>query len=245
MTSGAMPTTGATTTPNGRTYNTNPAANAYMAQMAAQAKSQQPAGQMSQYNQLMQTRPDLQGQIDPRAAAANPAGLQQQIDATNSYNKMMETPEGKQMLSNLPAGVDKYAVAANPAAFQQWQQQAKAQEAANPGSTMLSQQQQTQNAQWDQQRANQQQAQYGQPAGRMAADAQRQMALIAPTGQMGKGGQPPSPQALSQGLQQQQTMQQRMGQIPMSNQRQPQGGMAGRNMPPQQPMQRPMGRPYR
>ena len=59
----------------------------------------------------------------------------------------------------------------------------------------------------------------------------------------GKGGQPPSPQALSQGLQQQQAMQAAMqqgkggqppapqGQIPMSMQRQPQGGMAGRNMP--------------
>ena len=83
------------------------------------------------------------------------------------------------------------------------------------------------------------------PAIQQAASRLPQQGGQQPAGQMGKGGQSPSPQALSQGLQQQQAMQQNMGQIPMSNQRQPQGGMAGRNMPPQQPMQRPMGRPYR
>lgn len=60
-------------------------------------------------------------------------------------------------------------------------------------------------------------------------------------GQMaGQSGQF-SPQALSQGLQQQQAAQNMMqgmtnrppqGQVPMSMQRQPEGGMAGRNMPP-------------
>ena len=70
----------------------------------------------------------------------------------------------------------------------------------------------------------------------------------------GKGGQPPSPQALSQGLQQQAAMQSAVnagkggqppapsgmaasglaGQTPMTMQRQPQGGMAGPNAAPRQ-----------
>lgn len=43
-----VPTTGTTVSPNGNVYNTNQAANAMMAQMAAQARMPQPAGQMLQ-----------------------------------------------------------------------------------------------------------------------------------------------------------------------------------------------------
>lgn len=95
------------------------------------------------------------------------------------------------------------------------------------------------------QRAGQQnqQAQQAAQAAPVAQAAQggmsipSQVAQAAQGGMGGKGGQPPSPQQLGQGLQQQALMQRQM---PMSDQRQPQGGMAGptASRMPQQPMPR-------
>lgn len=175
-----------------------------------------------QYNQLMQLRPELQGTMDTRAIAANPSALQPMIQATQAYNQMMQTPEGQQLLNNLPAGVDKYAVAANPAAYKQWEQQAKAQEAARPGSTMFApQQNMPPSPQVGYRNSN--------PNPMYSTRPQQNMPPQAAQGGMGgTGRQPPSPQQLSQGLQQQAMMQRQM---PMSNQRQPQGGLAGRTAP--------------
>ena len=86
-----------------------------------------------------------------------------------------------------------------------------------------------------QQNQQAQQAAQGSPTMQLASMAQagqqnqqaQQAAQVAQAfkgGMGGKGGQPPSPQQLGQGLQQQALMQRQM---PMSNQRQPQGGMAG------------------
>lgn len=92
---------------------------------------------------------------------------------------------------------------------------------------------------------NQQAQQAAQPAqaAQVAQAAQNGMSIPPQAAQAaqgvmgGKGGQPPSPQQLGQGLQQQALMQRQM---PMSNQRQPQGGMAGptASRMPQQPMTR-------
>lgn len=246
-------------------------------------------GQVAQqYNQLMQLRPELQGAMDTRAIAANPSALQPMIQATQAYNQMMQTPQGQQLLNNLPAGIDKYAVAANPAAYQQWEQQAKAQEAARPGSTMFAPQQRMPpspqgmgqalpttgtftspngtvlntnpaNNAFMAGAANAAKTGYNGLTGNDAAQAWMKanpmgsapLPTTAPSPQGGKGGQAlPSPQALGQGLQQQQAMQNTMqagkggqqmpqpnaprpGQMPMSMQRQPQGGLGGRSMPQQ------------
>ena len=131
--------------------------------------------------------------------------------------------------TDLPPGIDPRAVAADPQGYQNWLKQTQAQEAARPGSTQFA----PQAAQQPMVRPS---GAFGQ-LGNTSTQSD-QWAYNQPTPQA--GGQPNfSPQALSQGLQQQQARQNMtqasvgmpQGQIPMTLQRQPQGGMAGRNMP--------------
>ena len=123
----------------------------------------------------------------------------------------------------LPQGVDPRAVAADPQGYQRWMAGAKAQEASNPGSTMLSQQGQ-QNPQ------------------ALAQGLQQQQAIQQAVGNMGKGGQPPAPAmgqlqgAAQQGLAGLAQRPAQVGNAPQANQppmsMQRGGGMTGR---PQMP----------
>lgn len=135
----SLPTTGTMIAPNGRTFNTNPAANAYMAQMAAQARQPQLAMQPS-VGQM-----EFGGQ-----SAANPSQAQiaNEMAARNNLMQLSQI----QNQTGRPAT------------------QAELQR-------------------------------YGQTAG----FAQQ------PAGQMGFGGQPPSPQMLGEGLERQAAMQRAMG----------------------------------
>jgi hypothetical protein len=141
----------------------------------------------------------------------------------------MNAAQMQQLMNNLPAGISKDAVAADPQGYQNWLAQAQAQEAKYPGSTMLAPQQSQPAQPSGMREAVERAMQAGQPQLGMTNQQAAQAGQLSQ-----KGGQPPSPQQLGQGLQQQAAMQQRMPQqAPMRQQapmqRPPQGGLSAQS----------------
>jgi hypothetical protein len=74
-----------------------------------------------------------------QAPLPNPQAMPPMLQPAQQSPLAPQQPMGQ--MGQLPTGIDPRAVAANPSGFQQWQQQALAQEAAMPGSTMFAPQQ--------------------------------------------------------------------------------------------------------